>query len=306
MPVPEEPGQSRKCSPGGIGDHLVFTEHSLPAAGVRLNVAHGPRVGPAVWFFHGLGRRWQDFSPLFASLGSLHSIRAVDHRGHGNSSHAPGCYSVEEYAADAAALVREAGESVAIVGHSLGALAALGAAAAAPDCVRGIVLLDPPGPGFLSRIDSTLYGTTWAAMQRLAGSTHEIGAVARELAELRIPIGKGKETARFGDLRDPASLRFMAHCLHDLDPDTLSLPLARQWLGNFDPLTAARQVKCPALLMIGDPAKGGMLPPPESDQLAAAIADCSRVDLTGIGHLIHWQDAHKTLLLMHAFLGSLQ
>jgi len=283
----------------------VFTEHSLPAAGVRLNVAHGPRVGPAVWFFHGLGRRWQDFSPLFASLAALHTIRAVDHRGHGRSSHAPGCYSVAEYVADAAALVKEASEPVALVGHSLGALAALGAAAAAPECVRGVVLLDPPGPGFLSRIDTTLYAVTWGAMQRLAGNSHDLGRVARELAELHIPVGKGNETARFGDLRDAASLRFMARCLHDLDPDTMTLPLARQWLGSFDVLEAARQVKCPVLLVAADPAKGGMLPPAEAAALTAAIPDCDRIDLAGIGHLIHWQDAHKTLLLLHAFLGAI-
>jgi pimeloyl-ACP methyl ester carboxylesterase len=283
----------------------MFTEHSLPAAGVRLNVAHGPRHGPQVWFFHGLGRRWQDFAPLFGSLSALHTIRAVDHRGHGISSHAPGCYSVGEYVADGAAVVRESGEPVAIVGHSLGALAAVGVAAAAPEWVRGIALLDPPGPEFLANIQTTLYGVTWPAMQRLAASNLSIREMARELADLRIPIPKPRETVRFGDLRDPASLRFMAKCLRDLDPDTLTLPLARRWLGEFDPLAAARQVRCPVLLAIADPARGGMLPPPEADALAAALADCSRVDLPGVGHLIHWQDAHKTLLLLHAFLGSL-
>ena len=283
----------------------MFTEHSIPAAGVRLNVAHGPKHGPQVWFFHGLGRRWQDFAPLYASLGAMYAIRAVDHRGHGNSSHAPGCYSVAEYVADATAIIRESTEPVAIVGHSLGALTALGVAAAAPDHVRGVVLLDPPGTEFLAKIDTTLYAVTWAAMQRLAGSSHSVGEVARELAELRIPSGKPRETVRFGDLRDPASLRFMARCLHDLDPDTLTLPLERRWLEGFDVLEAAKQVRCPALLAVADPAMGGMLPSPESDRLAAALTDCSRVDLAGVGHLIHASDAQKTLSLLHSFLSSL-
>jgi len=283
----------------------MFTEHSIPAAGVRLNVAHGPKHGPPVWFFHGLGRRWQDFSPLFGSLSVLHTIRAVDHRGHGRSSRAPGCYSVEEYVADGAAVVRESTEPAVIIGHSLGALTALGAAAVVPECVRAIVLLDPPGPQFLANIHNTLYAVTWSAMQKLAASGRSIAEMTRELAELRIPGAKPKETVRFGDLRDPASIRFMARCLRDLDPDTMTLPLERRWLGSFDPLAAATQVKCPVLLVIGDPAKGGMLPPPEADDLSAALAECHRVDLAGIGHLLHWQDAHKTLLLLQAFLGSL-
>lgn len=283
----------------------MFTEHSIPAAGVRLNVAHGPKHGPTVWFFHGLGRRWQDFSPLFGSLTPLYTIRAADHRGHGNSSHAPGCYSVAEYVADAAAIIRESTEPVAIVGHSLGALTALGVAAAVPESVRGIVLLDPPGPEFLAKIDTTLYAVTWAAMQQLAGNQRTIAEVTRELAELRIPGSKPRETVRFGDLRDPAALRFMARCLRDLDPDTLTLPLAGQWLEGYDSLALAKQVRCPVLLAIADPAFGGMLPPPEADSLFAAIPDSHRVDLPGVGHLIHWQDAHQTLLLLHAFLGSL-
>lgn len=282
----------------------MFAEQSVPAAGVRLNVAHGPRNGPMVWFFHGLCRRWQDFAPLYGSLAPLYTLRAVDHRGHGKSSHAPGCYAVADYIADAAAMIREATEPVALVGHSLGAITALGVAATLPEAVLGVVLLDPPGPQFLANIDATFYGTMWEAMRRLAGNQHSIAAVARELAELRIAGSKGKGQ-RLGDIRDGAALRLMARGLHDLDPDTLTLPLEKRWLGEFDLFAAARQTRCPALLAISDPAFGGMLPPSEADALAAAIPDCHRIDLHGIGHLIHWQDAHKTQLLLHSFLGSL-
>ena len=97
----------------------------------------------------------------------------------------------------------------------------------------------------------------------------------------------------------------MARCLHDLDPDTLTLPLERRWLDGFDVHEAAKQVRCPTLLVVADPAMGGMLPSPESDRLAAALTDCSRVDLKGVGHLIHASDAQKTLSMLHAFLASL-
>ncbi|HEY3788587.1 MAG TPA: alpha/beta hydrolase [Urbifossiella sp.] len=282
----------------------MFTEHSIPAAGVRLNVAHGPKHGSPVWFFHGLCRRWQDFAPVYGSLAPLYTIRAADHRGHGKSSHAPGCYSIGEYIADATAIIRESTEPVAIIGHSLGAITALGVAATVPDAVRGIVMLDPPGPEFLANIDATFYSPMWDAMRRLAGNNRTIAEIARELAEIRIANPKGKGS-RLGDLRDGAAIRLMARGLQDLDPDTLTLPLEKRWLGGFDLFAAARQTRCPVLLAVSDPALGGMLPPPESAALAAAIPDCHRVDLPGISHLIHWQDSHKTLLLLHAFLGSL-
>ena len=59
------------------------------------------------------------------------------------------------------------------------------------------------------------------------------------------------------------------------------------------------------MLVVSDPAQGGMLPPEDSKPLAAALPDCTRVDLPAVGHLIHWQDTPATLRLLHAFLGSL-
>jgi pimeloyl-ACP methyl ester carboxylesterase len=164
------------------------------------------------------------------------------------------------------------------------------------------VLLDPPGPGFLSRIETTPYFTIWKALRELAGGK-DISAMAKQLAELRVPSPKGE--VRFGDMRDAASLRFVARCLRDLDPEVFDLPLKKQWLDGFDVFTTAKQVKCPAMLVVSDPAQGGMLPPDDANALASALHDCTRVDLPGVGHLLHWQDTPATLRLLHSFLGSL-
>jgi pimeloyl-ACP methyl ester carboxylesterase len=282
----------------------MFTEHSIPVGRLRLNVAEGPRPGPPLWLFHGMARRWQDFAPLLDSLASLWSVRAADHRGHGQSSHAPGCYFVRDYIADAATLVGEGEEPAVLVGHSLGALVALGVAASDPESVRAIVLLDPPGVKFLEQIESTPYAAMWRGMQRLAGHHRPVAEVARELAELKLPGAKPGEVVRLGDIRDTASIRFLARCLHDLDPDVLTYPLERRWLEGFDPLQAAAEVRCPALVLVSDPDCAGMLPPDDCDALAKAIPDCTRIDLPGIGHLIHWQDATTALRLLHSFLAA--
>ena len=129
--------------------------------------------------------------------------------------------------------------------------------------------------------------------------------VARKLAALQLPGPRPGQTVRLGDLRDAAALRWMAKCLHDTDPDALGPPTEGRWLDGFDPLAAAAQVRCPAILVAADPNRGGMLPPGDAAALAAALADCTRVDLPGVGHLIHWQDTAATLRLLHGFLGSL-
>src|SRR5262249_49641 len=142
-------------------------------------------------------------------------VHAYSHRGHGESARTPGAYRVADYVPDLVAAVKEAKKKCVLVGHSLGALVSMGGAAKVPDLVTAVVLLDPPGPHFLSHIETTPYGSIWPALKKHAGRK-DVGAVAKELAELRIPSAKGE--VRFGDTRDAASLRFVARCLRDLDP----------------------------------------------------------------------------------------
>jgi pimeloyl-ACP methyl ester carboxylesterase len=281
----------------------MFREHLFVGSGVRLNVAEGPNNGPPLWLFHGLGRRWQDFAPLFPVLSFGWTIRAADHRGHGRSERAAG-YRVVDHAAYATAIVRETSEPAVLVGHSLGALVALGVAAAVPAAVRAVILLDPPGPNFLANIDATVYNSMWVGMKRLAGTNRPVGLIARELAQLQVP-GPNGTPVRLGDVRDAASLRFMARCLRDLDPAVLTPAIEHRWLESFDPLAIAADVRCPALLVVADPAAGGMLPPSDADALTAALADGCRVDLPGIGHLVHWQDPAATTRVILSFLASL-
>jgi pimeloyl-ACP methyl ester carboxylesterase len=282
----------------------VFTEELIPVGDLRLNVASGPRNGPPLWLLHGLIRRWQDFGPIIPGLTPRWTVRGHDHRGHGRSDRADS-YHVPDYAADAAALLTDLSEPAVLVGHSLGALLALDLAAKHPDRVAAAVLLDPPGGGFIARIAETPYAVIWGAMKPLAGGERPTPDIARALADIRVPTGKPGETARFGDQRDAAALRFVAGCLRAMDPAALAPAVEGGWLGGFDTLATAARVTCPVLLVAGDPRVGGMLPPADADPLAAALADCTRVELPGVGHLPHTQDPGATLTLLHAFLDAL-
>ena len=289
----------------------MFTTDSIPVVTPTANDEEysalwgvaGPPAKESLWLVHGLSRCWEDFSPIMADLTTWWHVHAYSHRGHGESARTPGAYRVCDYVPDLAAAVKAARKKCVLVGHSLGALVSMGVAAKVPDLVSAVVLLDPPGPGLLSHIETTPYGTIWAALRKLAGRK-DTSAVAKELADLRVPGAKG-DAVRFGDVRDAASLRFVARCLQDLDPQVMDPPLKKQWLDGFDVVAVAKQVKCPALLVVADATQGGMLPPADATTLAAALPDCARVDLPGVGHLVHWQDTPATLRLLHGFLGSL-
>ncbi len=283
----------------------MFTDRTLSTGPVHLSVSEGPAHGPPLWLLHGDARRGLDFAPLLPNLSVRWSVRVPDQRGHGRSEPAPGRYLVANYVADLVALLRRGREPAVLVGHSLGALVALGAAAAAPLAVRAGVRLDPPSAACLARTGPVPHRVLWDGMQKLAGGGRPVSATAHLLADLQLPGASPGETVRLGDLRDAAALRFLARCLNDLDPQVLTPPLDGTWLTGFDIPSSAAAVRCPALLVAADEAAGGMLPQAEADALAAALPDCSRVSLTGVGHLPHWQAPEITLKLLHSFLASL-
>ncbi|MFO0866698.1 MAG: alpha/beta hydrolase [Gemmataceae bacterium] len=277
----------------------MFAETTFVGADQTLNVASGPKNGPTLVALHGVVRCWQDFGNVLPSLALRSHVLAIDHRGHGRSSWAPR-YLVADYVADAVAAIRALKAPAAIIGHSLGALVAIGVAAELPDQVQAIILEDPPSQNFLARTYKTTYHAQWSAMQSLAGSTTPIAVVAKRLAETRLPNG-----VRIGDMRDAASLRFVARCLRDLDPQVLAPVLEYRWLEGFDLLEAARRVRCPALLLAGDANVGGMLPSEDARCLEAALSDCTRIDLPNVGHLIHASAPDTYLRLALHFLDSL-
>jgi len=123
----------------------------LDAAGLTLQAcAHGPDDAPPLLALHG----WLDNAASFTRLAPLldtHRLIALDLPGHGRSAHLPPGplvhYDLPVYvaavlaAADALALQR-----FDLLGHSLGAGIASLLAAAAPDRIRRLVLIEGLGP----------------------------------------------------------------------------------------------------------------------------------------------------------------
>ncbi|MFO0930300.1 MAG: alpha/beta hydrolase [Gemmataceae bacterium] len=278
----------------------------LSVGAVDLHGVVGPANGPPLLLLHGVLRSWRDFAAVLPALLPRWQVHAVDHRGHGQSDRCPGRYFVADYAADVISLVRDhLPPGVVIFGHSLGALTAVAAAAACPERVRAVVLEDPPSAAFLADVPASLWHPVWTGMRPLAASRAPVGEIARRLAEVRQPLPDGR-TVRLGELRDAAALRFSAACLRDLDPDTFAPLLANRWLDGFDLAATCPGVRCPALLLRGEPALGGMLARADADAVVAHMADGAVVDVPGVGHLIHATATETTVRLVLAFLESLR
>ena len=123
-----------------------------PSEEIRLNLPHielaaqvyGPADGIPVIALHGWLDNAASFSRLAPKLEGLRIV-ALDLAGHGHSAHRPlgTDYSLWGYASDALMVAQHLGwQQFSLLGHSMGAITSVMLAAAMPDKVRSLALVD--------------------------------------------------------------------------------------------------------------------------------------------------------------------
>jgi pimeloyl-ACP methyl ester carboxylesterase len=265
-----------------------------------LHFTEGPAAGPTLLLLHGVTRCWRDWEPILPALTNEWRVVALDHRGHGGSGRAAS-YLVTDYVADAVRFVREEmAAPLVILGHSLGAMVAAAVAAEVPEFVRAVVLEDPPFHTMGDRIAATAWQAQFTGMREVARRGGSIDELADGLAEIRLPA-PGGTFRRLGDLRDRASLRWSADCLTHLDPAVLTPVIEGRWLDGYDVVQILARIRCPALLLQGDSAAGGVMTDADSDEVVQALSSCQRVRFPGIGHQLHRDSPEAVLRALQDF-----
>jgi pimeloyl-ACP methyl ester carboxylesterase len=118
---------------------------NFAGAGVTLAAdAAGPADGPPILFLHGSGQTRQSWGKAIVEAGKRgYRAISVEQRGHGDSGWAPdGRYDLEVFAADLTAILDQLSGAPIVVGASLGGLVGMMVAAAQPQRVRALVLVD--------------------------------------------------------------------------------------------------------------------------------------------------------------------
>jgi len=235
-------------------------ERSVSVRGLSLRVRErGPADGPVCFLLHG----WLDHRGSFDLLAPLLKCRtfAYDHRGHGDSdwAGAGAFYHFVDYVADLEGLVRELAPDgrVRLVGHSMGGALSVLYAAARPERVSHVTLLDAaplliPPDDVPDRLTGWLEDL-WKPRIRRAVASVEDGQdrmlranpdLAPDAASLLVQGGIGPDPERSGALAwkwDPL--------LRARSP----LPVTQEVLQTIVPL-----VQAPVLLLR---AERGRLPP---------------------------------------------
>jgi len=140
----------------------------------------GEGGSPLVVCLHGVTSHGRHFAPLAKTLSDRFHIVALDLRGHGDSLREPP-WNIEQHVDDVIDALQLAGladEPCRWIGHSFGARIAFEVAAAAPELVARLVLLDP---AIRIRPEIGLYGAERSRVDRSYASFEE--AIDRRFEE---------------------------------------------------------------------------------------------------------------------------
>ena len=166
-------------------------------------LAFGPSRPPQILALHGLTGHGQRWATLAEQHLSEYAVLAPDLIGHGHSSWAAPWTIDANTAALASLLDERADAPVWVVGHSFGGAVALSLAAARPDLVAALVLLDPAvgldGAWMREIADAMLESPDFAdraeaRADKTSGSWGEVDAaeLERELDEHLVELPNGR------------------------------------------------------------------------------------------------------------------
>jgi pimeloyl-ACP methyl ester carboxylesterase len=223
-------------------------------------------------------------APRFADR---YSVIAFDLRGHGQSSKPDSGYHwSDDYGADIAAYVQQHVEEPAVViGHSLGAMVTAPVAALVPDRVKAIVMEDPPA-----------FGPT----ENPEGSRTRFQPV---LEMKRMPLeDRITHFMQTASMNKRAATR-RAEELGAIHESVLTELIA----GNtaFAPADWFPRVQCPALVILGEPAKGGVVAHKDRPRIVELMPRAVVKEWDDVGHLIHFQKMEQFITEVDGFLNRL-
>jgi pimeloyl-ACP methyl ester carboxylesterase len=303
---------------------LFFAGANCRLSAVEFNSASSKskidKDKPALVLVHGMRDHALSMTSIARAFESSHRVLALDVRGHGHSDN-PGSYAMVQMVADLRALVLHCQlQRPILLGHSLGGHIVSRYAAAFPDELTAMVLLDgmgPPRPPVAEPVEAELQQqlrTQVESMLTLGSDLRPMAdhsdaltrlqrnnpGLARATAELI--VAAGVEPHPEGGIRwrwDPA------------------MNMVWQTFSSLETEEHMRWVRCPVLIVTGDRAlqywTGGRMGLQASEALYAAelqrrlqlFADARHEVLADAGHMLHYDQPEQLNVLLTAFIEGL-
>ncbi|MGM0569212.1 alpha/beta fold hydrolase [Marinobacter sp.] len=256
-------------SPGPLAEaDSHFSEVRWPLKDLTLAGLHWPASGTRpgerpIILLHGWLDNSLSFCRLAPGLSTLGPVWAIDHAGHGHSGHRPQgqSYLLADYVSDVAELLQThfaAHDTVDLVGHSLGGIVAMLFAAAFPEKVRRLVMIDSLGPiskapeeavgqlrrGIGKRLTGSGAGGTYASLEEAAKlRTRGRNPLSEDIARILLSrnLSEGPEGLQWRTdprLRHPSVMMFTEEQVQAfvaaVEAPTLLVRAEHGLLANFD------------------------------------------------------------------------
>ncbi|MFN8040392.1 MAG: alpha/beta hydrolase [Acidimicrobiales bacterium] len=263
---------------------------------VRLTISEAGVGGRPLLLLHGFTGARNDFTRWIEPLAERGwHVVVPDHRGHGDSDKPEdeSAYAFEIFAADALALVDALGwDGFALLGHSMGGMVAQVLTLMVPDRVAALILMDTSHKRL--RVDPGLVELGVSTARE-----HGVHVIADLQAEIDDPLTSDAyrrlceadpDYAARGDrnLRasSPAMYAAMLHAITSEGEDRLDL---------------LAEVRCPALVLVGDQDAPFRRP---SERMAATLPDARLVVLPDAGHSPQFESPEAWWAAMSGFLDE--
>lgn len=255
----------------------------MAADGVTISYSIFDGEDPAVVILHGLAGSGREFVPTAGAL-APRKVILVDQRGHGFSTRAPADTTRAAFVEDVASVIRtESAGPVDLVGQSMGAHTAMLVAAAHPEMVGRLVLLEGNEGGGSSEDHAALgdYFRSW-----------EVPFANRE--DARAALGDGPlARAWVADLEqreDGLYPRFDADVMVRTITE-VAVPRWPEW----------ESIVAPTLVVYAD---GGMFTDEQKSEFVRRGTNVSRADLAGASHDAHLDALEQWTAVLCDFLMS--
>jgi pimeloyl-ACP methyl ester carboxylesterase len=254
---------------------------SVHSDGIRIQYYMTGEEKPPILLVHGFSDNGFCWNRIPVHLAKIYNVVVMDTRGHGFSGCGNEPFTPNDEARDMVALVNELNlHKPVIMGHSHGASIAAAAAADFPNVFLAAVLIDPPWGGRFEQQtdeDRQTRADEWrAGIAKMKAASHE------EVMQM----GKQKHPGW-----DESEYFQWAQSKHQMQDNAF---LAIVKAGEAWQEQVAR-IKCPGLLMTGDPQKGGLVTPEIAAEAKKIWKNLETMHFLNAGHNIH-RDSYREFL----------
>lgn len=259
---------------------------------------------PPVVLLHGLSSARSTWRRLTDALAGRYRVLALDSRGHGESTHAPGTYSLANYTADVVAFLEHRIDQPAVlIGHSLGGVIAACVARERPDLVRGVLLEDPPlFAGARDPDAPSPLLAMFGAMRQVLGDMQSRGAPLDEYETMLRAAPSMSGSGTMADTLGGDGARAQPRAMAGLDPEIFTPAIDGTGLVGAAPEVP---LGCPTLVLRADNSLGAAFTTDDATSFVSTNPDATVTVIDGASHLIHDEQPDRFLDDAEGFLKTL-